>query len=177
MVLGAVWLAGWFDGNRWQVLAIAAPPLRVSMIGACFLVMMAVSLAYTMLVFQLRPDVVRADLATFVPLITSSAWPVYALIIIVGAPLSEELLFRGFLQPALAQSRIGFVGASLVTTTAWTALHMQYSVFGLAEIFVIGLLFCCVLWRTGSLWVPIILHALYNGSQFVAVKFGLLPWT
>ena len=39
---------------------------------------------------------------------TGPDWLLALLVIGVGAPLSEELLFRGFLQSALAQSRLGF---------------------------------------------------------------------
>jgi uncharacterized protein len=177
MAGGAVWLSGWFGGNRARTLALSdtVPPVRDLVVW--FLGLAVVSFAYTVVIFLIRPEVVRADLELFLPLARGSEWPVYALIIVMGAPLSEELLFRGFLQPALAQSRLGFIGASLVTTTAWTALHIQYSVFGLAEIFAVGLVFCWLLWRTGSLWSPIILHALYNGTQFVGMRFGLFPWT
>jgi membrane protease YdiL (CAAX protease family) len=34
----------------------------------------------------------------------------------------------------------------------------------LVEVFIAGLFFCWVLWRTGSLWVPIACHTLYNSS-------------
>jgi uncharacterized protein len=177
MAAGAVWLAGWFGGRRAEVLALAPPHPEGSPIARYFLVIGAVSLLYTFVIFQFWPNIVRADLDTFAPLVNSSAWAAYVLIIVIGAPLSEELLFRGFLQSALAQSRLGFLGASLVTTTSWALLHIQYSMFGLAEIFAVGLAFCWVLHRTGSLWATIILHALYNGAQFVGLRYNLLPWT
>ena len=142
-----------------------------------FVVLGATSFAYTMAIFVWQPEIVRADMATFAPMIRSSVWPIYALIIIVGAPLSEELLFRGFLQSALAKSRVGYLGASIVTTLAWGALHIQYSIYGLAEIFVVGFVLCWVLRRTGTLWATIVMHGLYNGIQFVGMMFRLFPWT
>jgi len=177
MAAGAVWLAGWFKGNRTSLLALAPPYPAGAMIGLYFLAIISASILYTFAIFQLWPGIVRADLETFGPMVKSSVWPAYALIIVVGAPLSEELLFRGFLQSALAPSRLGYIGASLVTTTSWTLLHIQYSMFGLAEIFVVGLVFCWVLWRTGSLWATISLHALYNGAQFLGLRYELFPWT
>lgn len=176
-VVVAAWLAGWFGGRRRRVLAIdlAAPGLQ-SIINY-FLLLALPSLAYTFLIYWGQPEVVRADMATFLPMVQSNAWPIYAVIIAVGAPLSEELLFRGFLQSALAKSRLGFAGASIVTTAAWSMLHIQYSAYGLAEIVVVGLFLCWVLWRTGSLWATIILHGLYNGAQFVGVALRLFPWT
>ena len=41
---------------------------------------------------------------------------IFALIAIgIGAPLSEELLFRGFLFSGLAKSRLGLVGTGILT--------------------------------------------------------------
>jgi uncharacterized protein len=177
MATGALWLAGWFRGRRPRVLALAGPYPAGAAIGLYYLAITSISLLYTFAIFQFWPGIVRLDLDTFAPMVKSSIWPVYALIIVVGAPLSEELLFRGFLQSALAPSRLGYIGASVVTTTSWTLLHIQYSMFGLAEIFVVGLAFCWVLWRSGSLWATIILHALYNGTQFIGLRYELFPWT
>jgi membrane protease YdiL (CAAX protease family) len=87
----------------------------------------------------------------------------------VGAPLSEELLFRGFLLGALAHSRLGFVGAAVVSSAAWTALHGGYSLVGLADVFATGLLFCWLIWRTGSVLVTIFCHAAYNGGIVLAL--------
>lgn len=177
MAAGAVWLAGWFKGRRANVLSLAPPYPALIPVVVWFLMIGAVSLTYTVLVYLWRPEIVRADIASFTPLIRSSAWPAYALVIAVGAPLSEELLFRGFLQSALAKSWLGYIGASVVTTVSWTLLHIQYSIFGLAEIFVVGLFLCWVLWRTGSLWAAIIIHGLFNGIQFVGTRLGWFPWS
>ena len=48
-----------------------------------------------------------ADLRPFVQLFATSDWLLALLVIGVGAPLSEELLFRGFLLSALAQLAAG----------------------------------------------------------------------
>lgn len=177
MALGAVWLAGRYQGRPADVLALRPGAVATPQVAFYFMLIALTSLAYTFLIYGLMPDVVRADMDTFRPLVHSRAWPIYALIIVVGAPLSEELLFRGFLQSALAQSRLGYAGASVVTTVAWTLLHFQYSRYGLAEIVVVGLFFCWVLWRTGTLWTTILMHALYNGAQFIGMRFSLFPWT
>ena len=177
MTFGAWWLAGRFGGKPAQVMALEPRPLSAAAITTYFLVIGLTSLAYTFAIWRWQPDVVLADMATFRPLVNSTAWPVYAVIIAVGAPLSEELLFRGFLQSALTRSRLGFVGASVITTVMWSLLHFQYSIYGLAEIFVVGFALCYVLYRTGSLWSTILLHAMYNGAQFVGMRWSLFPWT
>ncbi len=176
VILGAVWLAGWFGGDRLSVLALSAPypDLRTVLTGLLW--MAALLVPYSLLIYYFQRDAMIQDLDNFTGLIHSNAWPAYALMIVVGAPLSEELLFRGFLQSSLSQSRLGFAGAALVTTTAWTALHMQYSIYGLIEVLLIGFFLSWTLWRTGSLWTPILLHGIYNGLQFLAMRLKLLPW-
>ena len=176
MTLGALWLAGWFGGNRSKVLALDRWPRpgAMAIIAGTFLLF---TLPYTFAVYVLRPDVLIADNLQFVQLLRRPDWAIYAVIIAIGAPVSEELLFRGFMLPALARSRIGFVGATLVTTTLWMALHFTYSIFGLVEIFMIGLILSWALYRTGSLWASLAIHAINNGALAFAMKFQMLPWT
>jgi membrane protease YdiL (CAAX protease family) len=88
-------------------------------------------------------------------------------VIIVGAPVSEELLYRGFLLSALARTRLGFWGAALVATGLWTALH-DYSAVGVVAVFTLGLFLSWLVWRTGSLRVAMYCHALNNGLVLAA---------
>jgi membrane protease YdiL (CAAX protease family) len=46
---------------------------------------------------------------------------------------------------------------------------------GLADVFANGLLFCWLLWRTGSLRVPLFCHAAYNGAIVLALLLVGLP--
>jgi membrane protease YdiL (CAAX protease family) len=115
------------------------------------------------------------DLRPFVDLIRGEDWLLTAAVIGIGAPLSEELLFRGFLLAALARTSLGFWGAAFVSTALWTALHYGYSLMGIIEVFVIGLFFSWLLWRTGSLRVPIFCHALYNSLIVVVLRLVDLP--
>jgi membrane protease YdiL (CAAX protease family) len=82
------------------------------------------------------------------------------LLALVVAPLAEEALFRGMLLPALARS-LGILPAVLLTAVCFALLH--FSVSTLFPIFVLaaGLAFAYI--ATGSLWVPIVMHALFNG--------------
>jgi hypothetical protein len=131
--------------------------------------LLAASAAYALLVWLISPESLKRDFGTLAPLIRSE-WSWLALIAIgIGAPLSEELLFRGFLLPALSRSRIGFWGAAVLLTLAWTALHASYSIYGLIQVAAIGMLFCWLLWRTGSLVLPIACHAAYNIIIFALI--------
>jgi CAAX protease family protein len=80
----------------------------------------------------------------------------------VAAPVSEELFARGFLYRGWSESRLGPAGAILLSSIAWTALHLQYDWFFFCEVFSIGLLFGYLRYRTASTWLTIALHGLNN---------------
>lgn len=112
-----------------------------------------------------------ADLRQFTGVFKGDAWLLALVIVAIGAPLSEELLFRGFLQGALAKSSIGFVGGAAISIVLWTALHAGYSVVGMLEVVLIGVVFSFILWRSGSLRVSLVCHALYNGALALFTRF------
>lgn len=114
------------------------------------------------------------DLRPFVE-VFKEHWTLAFLVVGIGAPLSEELLFRGFLLSALTRSRLGFAGAAVLSSAVWTALHAGYSASGIAEVFLVGLFFSWLLWRTGSLRVPIVCHALYNSLLVITLRYVPLP--
>ncbi|MBM3837908.1 MAG: HAD-IA family hydrolase [Verrucomicrobia bacterium] len=93
---------------------------------------------------------------------TAGFAPLLWLAVIVAAPLGEETLFRGFLFQGLAHSRIGGWGAILLTSAVWAAIHLQYDLYGMATIFVAGLLLGYARLKTGSLYAAIFMHALMN---------------
>jgi membrane protease YdiL (CAAX protease family) len=76
-------------------------------------------------------------------------------------PAAEELVFRGFLY-GLLKDRIGVLPTIAVTAVGWALLHVDYSWWVIAIIVVDGLLLGLARWRTGSVFVPIAMHALYN---------------
>lgn len=91
---------------------------------------------------------------------TAGSLPIFLIGLVVAAPLAEEFLFRGFLFPGLLRSRLGATGAIGVTALAWGSLHVQYDLYGMASVAAGGILLGWVRWRTGSLWLCVLLHAL-----------------
>ena len=83
--------------------------------------------------------------------------------LVVAAPLVEEILFRGFFYEGLTQSRVGPAGAIVLSSLAWSCLHIQYNLFFIGQVFLLGILFGLARHQTGSLIVPISMHALNNG--------------
>ena len=88
-------------------------------------------------------------------------WLMFAAII-VAAPFYEELFFRGFLLSGLERSMLGPMGAICVTAALWASIHVQYDWYGIATIFLMGLLLGWVRLRSGSLLLTIALHSFGN---------------
>lgn len=164
-----------FGGRLCEVLRLSLRDVDFRTLAHAVLLMAAVLIPFNAAVYLLWPSNMWDDLQVFAGLIRSSNWWLAALAIGAGAPLMEELLFRGFLQSALAQSRIGFWPAALLTTLAWALLHWGYSAVGLAEVFLIGVYFSWLLWKTGSLLPALFCHALYNSLLVLVLRFVPLP--
>lgn len=93
----------------------------------------------------------------------------------IGAPLAEELVFRGQLFAALSRSRAGFSGATLITSALWSLLHITEPWLAVGLIFMMGLALGTLLVRFGSLWVTIICHGVWNGLYSLAIFGSLSP--
>lgn len=83
--------------------------------------------------------------------------------IAIGAPLAEELIFRGQLFSALSQTRLGVSGTTVLTSALWALLHSSEPWLSVALIFIMGLIFGWMMYRFGSLWVTIVCHGAWNG--------------
>jgi len=95
--------------------------------------------------------------------------PLLVLALVVAAPLAEEFMFRGFLFTGLRSSRLGPAGAIAITALAFASLHSYYDAYGLAAIFVYGIFFGMARWRTGSLWLCVLLHGFMNLAATVKI--------
>ena len=85
----------------------------------------------------------------------------------VAAPVTEELFARGFLYRGWSESFLGPVGAILLSSAVWTALHLQYDWYFFGEMFSIGLLLGYLRYRFHSTWLTIVLHGLNNLAAVV----------
>ena len=87
----------------------------------------------------------------------SAAW---VLLIAIAPGIAEELVYRGLLQRGLLQ-RWSPAAAILTSTLLFALVHGQPT----AMVFIvpIGLWFGVVVWRTGSVWPTILMHAGING--------------
>jgi uncharacterized protein len=95
------------------------------------------------------------------------------LAVVVFAPAFEESFFRGFLFLGIAGARFGPVLAVLVTALFWASLHLQYDIYGMATILIMGIVFGIVRLRTKSLWSTLILHALWNAGALLGTILSM----
>lgn len=83
-------------------------------------------------------------------------WTKFAVAITLG-PFMEELLYRGFLYRTW-ERQWGWFRAMLATSCYFAILHPTHMISaGIGSVF-----YVCLLRRTGSLWVPIAAHSLFN---------------
>jgi uncharacterized protein len=93
----------------------------------------------------------------------------------IGAPLAEEVIFRGQLFAVLARSPVGNAGAVLITAALWSLLHATEPWLSIGLIFIMGLILGLVLLRFGSLWVTMVLHGAWNATYSLIIFSSLGP--
>jgi membrane protease YdiL (CAAX protease family) len=139
-------------------LAIKAVPLKTLLF---WLVSMSAFIAASdaLTVLLGRPVVPPVSAAMY-----ATAHPVWILWVafVIAAPLFEETFFRGFLFKGLASSSIGPIGAITLTAIFWAMIHTQYDAYLVGTIFCMGLLFGAARLQTGSILIPLVLHAFSN---------------
>ena len=81
----------------------------------------------------------------------------------VAAPIFEELFFRGFLLEGFRHTFMGATGAVVLTSLLWAVIHTQYDLYYIVTIFVMGVVLGMARVQTGSVILPIGLHAFVNG--------------
>jgi membrane protease YdiL (CAAX protease family) len=72
-------------------------------------------------------------------------------------PLIEEVLYRGVLY-RLWERQWGWITATLLSSIVFSLVHPH----NLIQTFFSGILYACLLHRTGSLWATTLCHATYN---------------
>jgi uncharacterized protein len=104
---------------------------------------------------------------------TSSAY-LLAFYGVLVAPFVEELLFRGFLYPALAR-RIGVAVSVLFTAATFAVIHqgqLAHAWVPLTWLFLMGAVLTLVRARTKSVAACVIVHVAYNATIFILVFIG-----
>ncbi len=158
-----------------RTLALTYPRGGLAAIAVAVVGLLAGSAAIGSLIYHWDRESFMHDLRPFAQMARSDSWWMLLAAAGAGAPLAEEMLFRGLLFGGLRASPLGFLGAAGISAGFWTALHASYSMYALGLLFVIGVYFAWLRERTHSLWPSIVAHAVYNSA--IVVALALAPET
>lgn len=125
----------------------------------------------------------------------TTAIPAAVFVVVIFAPVVEEIIFRGALFGGLLKlgtylsakraARTGtgaksgyipFVAAALLSSSFFALLHLEP--VALAAILTLAVALCALYWRTGSLVSAFVAHATFNSFAVLAVVLmglGVLP--
>ncbi len=87
---------------------------------------------------------------------------------VVLAPVCEEFFFRGLLYGS-AKRFFGAPAAAIASSAAFALVHGHIPAF--VPLFLLSIAFVLSYERTGSLLVPMTMHALFNATSLVASRF------
>lgn len=162
-----------FRGGRVTFLALSAPggALAASFTLSAFLI--AGAAVYAGAVLSFDRNALLGDVRLLADMLRTDVWWMIALAAVVGAPIAEEVLFRGLMYGVLRASPFGKVAAAAITAVVWASVHAQYSLYGIFGIALIGLYLAWVREKTGGLLAPIVCHAAYNASVLTVMM--LMP--
>lgn len=92
--------------------------------------------------------------------------PVQIFLVVILAPLAEEIIFRGVLFAGFLR-RMPLLLAAVFSALLFALPHLPGGIAILPLVFVAGFILALLFYRTGSLWPPIIVHALNNALVFL----------
>lgn len=95
------------------------------------------------------------------------SWVVLALIVVVGAPVVEELFYRGLFLRSLEKRAMAPWAAVLVSAAVFAGMHFEYLQF--AGLFLFGIVLATMVMRTGRLGPAIWAHAAFNGVTVLSL--------
>ncbi len=156
-------------GVSWsEYLAIRRPPTKE------LLVWLGITVAVVVLLGIIGMLLNRPPIQEFwVEVYSSSSKLPLLVLAVIAAPLFEESLFRGFLFRGWSQSKLGSTGTILLTAALFTVLHVEDNAFDFGQIFVLGIVLGIARHRSGTLVVPVAMHALNNVLAFLQTAYIL----
>jgi membrane protease YdiL (CAAX protease family) len=99
---------------------------------------------------------------------TMTDWVLLIMGVVLIAALSEEMLFRGFLQISL-EKKGDINRAVIMSSLTWTLIHINP--YWAIQIFVTGIFLGFIAWRTGSIYPSMIVHGTNNLLSLLSINF------
>ena len=93
---------------------------------------------------------------------TAKIQPLLWIALIVLAPISEEIFFRGFLLKGFQSTFLKPAGAIFLTSFLWAIIHTQYDYYDITAIFFIGIILGAARIKSKSILTTIYLHGFMN---------------
>jgi membrane protease YdiL (CAAX protease family) len=94
------------------------------------------------------------------------AVPIQILLIVIAAPISEEICFRGMLFGGL-RTRLPWLAAALISAIVFGGLHALTGVSAVPPLIVFGFVLALLYEKTGSIVPGIVLHMLNNSVALI----------
>jgi hypothetical protein len=166
------WLALRKYGVGWDALGVRGFSTSVLALGCGLMIfsfLFNLVLGSFLALFDLRMQV---DLVAVFAELSSPWWLLVAGIVV--APVVEEIFFRGFVFAGLAKQygwRPGAVGSSIL----FALIHFQP--LAILPIFVLGLIFAYLYYRSRSIWPAVLMHVATNalglGAAYILAETGI----
>jgi CAAX protease family protein len=169
--LAVLTLARFRGGSAWRQL-IGWQPWSILKAGRTYWLIAAAALIYCLAANVIVAYVYPPSKDWFtVPKESLSAGMLFVLAVVL-APLTEELLFRGWIYTSL-RAGFGLWTALLVTAAVFAGAHYESTHIYALVVFPIGLALGAMRETTGSLKASISFHAFYNGIAYGLALFDI----
>jgi membrane protease YdiL (CAAX protease family) len=167
IVIGVPWLVKKARTTKQDIGLQRLPTLKdvfvftpVGVVGYVILTAIIASLAMSFLTFI---DYEQVQDTGFTNLTTQFEYSLAFIMLVIIAPVAEEVLFRGYLFGKLRKHASLWVSI-LITSVLFAIVHFAWNV-GL-DVFALSIVLCLLRVASGSLWPSIVLHMTKNGVAF-----------
>ena len=161
---GSSWADSFGMGTKQLKKLVLAPVLYLALIP---FLMLAATAWHLLLQYGFGLEIDLQDVAQVVTQEPSWLQALYILMAIFVAPLFEEIMFRGLLFPYLVK-RGDLVGGTVLVSLLFAMMHFHLPSF--VPLFLLSATLCLAYWRTGSLWVGIGTHAIFNAVSILVLN-------
>ena len=180
LALGLIRLVLWFRRSGWHEYGLKKPkswPRTILLaVGGLIAIFVVVRLSAPVVIWLTGQPVDRTPFDVLrgnVPALIAGLFIVWTL-----AAFGEELIFRGYLMNTLAntfrQEKTGWIIACIANSVIFGIGHTYQGITGVILLGIVGFLYALFYLGSGrNLWVPILMHGLYDTTAFLVIFFNL----
>ncbi len=166
MFLASIWVAGQIGCGAWtDVLKIRGPWAAGPAIAAV-VVGYAINVCVVLIAMSVTTSSVDHMLAN-APAYSMVVMVLAFIAIVIGAPVAEEMFFRGWLFTGLQERLKNPLAANVITTSIWALGHIEVGWIAPVALLAPGLIFGWLRLKYNSIWPCILAHGGMNLIVFV----------